>query len=78
MSTERMAQLDQLIYHLKGTANDIYAEAQDLGIGGLSGDDLAYVESEIFLCVCGWWCELCEGHEVDGEMLCDDCFDAAF
>lgn len=78
MSTERMALLDQLIYHLKGTSNDIYTEAEDLGLGGLCGDDLAYVESEIFLCACGWWCELCESHHVDGELICDDCFDAAF
>ncbi len=76
MTNERMALLDQLIYHLNGTTCDIYTEAQDLGLGELSIADLQYVEGEIFQCTCGWWCELCESHEVDGELICDDCFES--
>lgn len=76
MTDERRTLLDELIYHLRGTCNDIDVEAYDLGLGELTIADYEYVECEIFQCTCGWWCELCEAHDVDGDLLCDDCFDS--
>lgn len=35
-----------------------------------------YIESEIFCCEwCGWWFDLGENHDHDGETLCSHCID---
>lgn len=76
MTIERMILLDKLIYHLKGTNNDIDIEAYELGLNELTILDYQYVENEIFLCECGWWCELTEAHKVNNQLICDDCYNS--
>lgn len=75
MTTERMALLDKIIFEIKGTCGDLDEVAASFGISELMISDLCYIETEIFCCSnCGWWCEVCEGHDVDGETVCDDCY----
>lgn len=71
-------ELDDLIYHLTGTCMTMLEACNDLGMDEdcLTIADLRYIEDEIFQCPCGWWCEVCEGHDVDGELVCDDCYDS--
>lgn len=74
MTLERMAILQDIISDLVGTCGILDEVAKAHGIDDLTISDLAFIETEIFCCSsCGWWCEVCEGHEVDGETVCDDC-----
>ncbi len=76
MTEERRVILDNIIQDLRGTCQVLEEVAEYWGAGELNLLDLQYIESEIFLCCnCGWWCELCEQHEVDGEFICDDCYE---
>lgn len=75
MTTERAKLLDNIISDLLGTCQSLEKVSQDWEAGELSIDDLAYIESEIFLCDnCGWWCETCEAHDSWFGEVCDDCY----
>lgn len=71
---KRLEILHDIIYDLNGTTQDLEEVAREHGITELTTRDIQVIEDEIFLCAgCGWWCEVAECNDVDGDLLCDDC-----
>ena len=76
MTTERIDILNEIIRDLLGTCQILDAVAHEHGIDDLTTEDLLFIETEIFCCSnCGWWCEVCEAHDDNGDTLCDDCYE---
>ena len=67
--------IEYIIHSLQGTCNgslDDYLE--EYNAKGYSEDKLLLeLDNEIFLCTCGWWCDISESNDCDGEQVCDDC-----
>lgn len=71
-------QVNTLINYLQGTCMSMSESCEDLNF---SEDDLTIkqlqeIDNWIFQCSgCGWWCERGEAHDVNGEDMCDDCYE---
>lgn len=67
----------ELVADLTGTCKTI-AEFLPEGMteDDLTPDDHEHIDQEIFECTqCGWWCEVSESNDKDGENVCNDCND---
>lgn len=64
----------QVIEYLQGTCMSIAECAASLGLDEDYVDHCVTTNQEIELCSrCGWWYELNDMHELDGEQVCVDC-----
>lgn len=65
-----MTKIQKKIAELLGSCDDLDIEEWSL-------NDLEELDHEIFLCAqCGWWCEVGEAHDHNGEDICEDCSDS--
>lgn len=70
--------VDKLVYYLKGTSMNLDEVCEDLGFHeeSLTLEELELLDSLIFQCSCGWWCDIGEKHTDEfGECYCDDCWE---
>lgn len=56
---------------LDSTISQIYPNMDE---DDLTEDELGDIGQDIFRCdSCGWWCDISENIEAEGEMICNDC-----
>lgn len=70
-----MERIEEFVESLRGTCRSIDEACNEFGMTfeDLTGEDLEYIDNEIFCCEdCGWWCELCET-SYTVENTCKDC-----
>lgn len=71
------AQMEELCNHLRGSCGTLYGAL--LSLFGMEQESLtsldeAEFDSMLFLCsICGWWCDVEELAENDGDQSCHDC-----
>lgn len=70
-------QVHELHAHLCGTCDtSLNTMLEDWGLeeDDLTLADLQEIDALMFICVsCGWWCDVDEMAEVDGELTCVEC-----
>ena len=70
---------NKITEYLQGTCMNSLDDVIQIFYPDMTEDDLIqkdydFIDNEIFLCdECGWWCEICESNDVDGDNKCDDC-----
>lgn len=68
---EQKMPLAELVDDLRGTCKSLDIELYTV-------DERNELDDEIFCCEeCGWWCDVDELNERDGNQLCNDCNSAA-
>lgn len=70
-------QINKLVQELQGTIDNFSQTVEELfGVDGdnLDMETLSKFDSELFNCpVCGWWYEIGEADEYNGESMCQSC-----
>lgn len=67
-----------LVQYLLGTNHSLAEGCEACGFSEeeLTEEMLQSLDEQIFQCSgCGWWEEICERNDLDGDALCDDCLD---
>lgn len=73
----RRDKMNELIEYLLGSCKSLQTGMDACGIDELTSKEEEYLDSEIFLCdSCGWWEEVSERNDLNGDALCNDCLDA--
>jgi len=68
--------IEYIIQNLQGTCNGDFESLKEEYIKmGFNEDNLLLeLDNNIFLCTCGWWCDISEANLHEDEQICDDCF----
>jgi hypothetical protein len=70
--------IKQLVEHLQGTSKSLSEACDDFGFDSdeLTQQELEEIDAEIFCCeTCGWWSEVSEMADQEGEQVCLECVD---
>ncbi len=76
-STKESDWIEYIISNLQGTINDLEYYKEEYIAEGFNEDTLLEeLDNSIFLCNCGWWCDISEQSiEYTEEQVCIDCED---
>lgn len=72
-------QVNSIINYLQGSTSSLGNAVDMVTDSGYTENDLTEeqlhtIDNNIFLCnQCGWWCDISESNEIDGEIVCNDC-----
>lgn len=71
-------QIEELAYDLAGTCQSLDMALENLferPLESLEPDDLAELDSKVFLCrVCDWWSEISDmSNDPEQDWVCEDC-----
>jgi len=68
--------IEYIAQSLNGTTNSLNEYLEEYIDKGFSEDKLyEEIDNITFQCTCGWWCDVSEMNDLDGETVCDDCYE---
>ncbi len=78
LSDIQKVQVSDLVQYLIGTCHSLAEGCAACGFEEeeLTPEMLQAIDEEIFQCNgCGWWEEVCDRNDLNGDALCSDCLD---
>ncbi len=78
LSDTQKVQVSDLVQYLIGTCHSLAEGCAACGFEEeeLTPEMLQAIDEEIFQCNgCGWWEEVCDRNDLNGDALCSDCLD---
>jgi len=78
LSDTQKVQVSDLVQYLIGTCHSLAEGCTACGFEEeeLTPEMLQAIDEEIFQCNgCGWWEEVCDRNDLNGDALCSDCLD---